>query len=193
MILKKKKRKYKIKILFKILEKLTEWYAPVLCHTMEEVWQKYKIENIESIHLKQYKEIDEVWNNSSILEKWEKLKKVRKTINTAIEIARNDKNLGSSLEASVLLVTKEKNILEVIRDIEMHNICIISSFKVVNSDQNIDNSFVSSFINKEKNMQVYVYKTKYDKCQRCWQFKSEVEYNKGLCDRCRLVLSKNNV
>ena len=72
----------------------------------------------------------------------------------------------------------------------MHNICIISSFKVANSDENIDSNFVSSFINKEKNMQVFVYKTKYDKCLRCWQFKKEVEYNKGLCDRCRLVLSK---
>ena len=36
------------------------------------------------------------------------------------------------------------------------------------------------------------YKTKYDKCLRCWQFKKEVESNKGLCDRCRLVLRKND-
>ena len=32
----------KIKVLFQILEKLTTWYAPVLCHTMEEVWQNLK-------------------------------------------------------------------------------------------------------------------------------------------------------
>ncbi|MAH88693.1 MAG: isoleucine--tRNA ligase [Pelagibacterales bacterium] len=186
-------RKNKVKILFKILEKLTEWYAPVICHTMEEVWQKYKLENIESIHLKQYKDIDTVWENSNILEKWEKIKKIRKTINAAIEIARNNKKLGSSLEANVLLVTKENNILKVIKDIEMDNICIISSFKVANSDQNIDNSFVSSFINNEKNIQVFVYKSNYEKCLRCWQFKKEVRSNKGLCDRCSLVLRKNDV
>ena len=186
-------RKNKVKILFKILEKLTEWYAPVLCHTMEEVWQKYKVENIDSVHLKKYKEIDKAWNNRSIIEKWEKIKKLRKTINTAIEIARNDKKLGSSLEANILLVTKEKKILEIICDIKMHDICIISNFKVINSDQNIDNSFVSSFINKEKDIQVFVYKTNYDKCLRCWQFKKEVKLNEGLCDRCKLVLSKNDV
>ncbi len=185
-------RNNKIKILFKILDKLTGWYAPVLCHTMEEVWQKCKTENIESIHLKEYKEIDKVWENKDILEKWEKVKKLRKTVNTAIEIARNNKKLGSSLEANVILVTKEKNILELINDIRMDNICIISSFKVVNSNENIDNDFVSSFANKDQSMQIFVYKTKYEKCQRCWQFKEEVKYNEGLCDRCRLVLRKND-
>ena len=56
-------RTNKIKVLFQILEKLTTWYAPVLCHTMEEVWQKFKTENIESVHLKVFKNPDNIWNN----------------------------------------------------------------------------------------------------------------------------------
>ena len=161
----------KIKVLFQILEKLTTWYAPVLCHTMEEVWQKFKTENIESVHLKVFKNPDNIWNNVNLLEKWENIKKIRKVINTAIEIARNEKKLGSSLEANVVLITKEKSILESIKSIEMHNVCIVSSFVVLDNKDKIDDNFISTFSNKEKNVEVFVYKTKYEKCLRCWQYK----------------------
>ena len=181
----------KIKVLFQILEKLTTWYAPVLCHTMEEVWQKFKTENIESVHLKVFKNPDNIWNNVNLLEKWENIKKIRKVINTAIEIARNEKKLGSSLEANVVLITKEKSILESINSIEMHNVCIISSFVVLDNKDKIENNFISTFSNKEKNVEVFVYKTKYEKCLRCWQYKKEVSINKGLCERCLLVINNN--
>ncbi len=59
---------------------------------MEEVWQKFKIEDLESVHLKVFKNPKKIWNNSNLLEKWENIKKIRKIINTAIEIARNEKN-----------------------------------------------------------------------------------------------------
>ena len=45
--------------------------------------------------------------------------------------------------------------------------------------------------NKEKNVEVFVYKTKYEKCLRCWQYKKEVSINKGLCERCLLVLNNS--
>ncbi len=184
-------RNNKIKILFQILEKLTTWYAPVLCHTMEEVWQKFKTDSIESVHLKVFKKPDNIWDNSDLLEKWENIKKVRKVINTAIEIARNDKKLGSSLEADIILITKEKSILEAISDIEMDKVCIISSFIICDNKEKPENNFISTFSNKDKNIEVFVYKTNYEKCLRCWQYKKEVSLNKGLCDRCKLVLSRN--
>ena len=114
---------------------------------MEEVWQKFKTENLESVHLKVFKSPDNSWNNVNLLEKWENIKKIRKVINTAIEIARNEKKLGSSLEANVVLITKEKSILESIESIEMHNVCIVSSFVVLDNKDQIDNNFISTFSN----------------------------------------------
>ena len=55
----------------------------------------------------------------------------------------------------------------------------------------IDDNFISTFSNKEKNVEVFVYKTKYEKCSRCWQHKKEVSINKGLCERCLLVLNNS--
>jgi len=184
-------RTNKIKVLFQILEKLTTWYAPVLCHTMEEVWKKFKTEKLESVHLKVFKNPDNTWNDVKLLEKWENIKKIRKIINTAIEIARNEKKLGSSLEANVVLITKEKSILETIKGIEMNNVCIISSFVILENKDKIENNFISTFSNKEKNIEIFVYKTKNEKCLRCWQYKKEVSANKSLCERCLLVINKN--
>jgi len=184
-------RKNKIRVLFQVLEKLNTWYAPVLCHTMEEVWQNFKTENLESVHLKLFKNPDTIWENINLLKKWDTIKKVRKTINTAIEISRNEKKLGSSLEANIVLITKEKSILDAMKDVEMQNVCIISSITILNNKDNIKNSFISSFSNKEKNVEVFVYKTKNEKCLRCWQHKKEVSLNGGLCDRCKQVLNIN--
>ena len=90
-----------------------------------------------------------------------------------------------------MLITKEKSILESIKNIEMHNVCIISSFVVSDNKDNLENNFISTFSNKEKNVEVFVYKTKYEKCLRCWQYKKEVSINKGLCERCLLVLNNS--
>ena len=147
--------------------------------------------NLESVHLKVFKNPENIWNNVNLLEKWENIKKIRKTINTAIEIARNEKKLGSSLEANVVLITKDKSILEFINSIEMHNVCIISSFVILDDKNKIENNFISTFSNREKNLEVFVYNTKYEKCLRCWQYKKEVSANKGLCERCLLVINKN--
>ena len=132
-----------------------------------------------------------IWNSINLLEKWENIKKIRKVINTAIEIARNEKKLGSSLEANVVLITKEKSILETIKGIEMNNVCIISSFVILENKDKIENNFISTFSNKEKNIEIFVYKTKNEKCLRCWQYKKEVSANKSLCERCLLVINKN--
>ena len=81
--------------------------------------------------------------------------------------------------------------LESIKSIEMHNVCIVSSFVVLDNKDKIDDNFISTFSNKEKNVEVFVYKTKYEKCLRCWQYKKEVSINKGLCERCLLVLNNS--
>jgi hypothetical protein len=73
----------------------------------------------------------------------------------------------------------------------MHNVCIVASFMVLDNKDKIDDNFISTFSNKEKNVEVFVYKTKYEKCLRCWQYKKEVSINKGLCERCLLVLNNS--
>ena len=144
------------------------------------------------MHLKIFKKPENIWNDGNLLEKWENIKKLRKIINTAIEIARNEKKIGSSLEVDVVLLTEEKIILDAIKSIEMHNICITSSFIILDNKDKLENNFIASSSNKEKTLEVFIYKTRYQKCPRCWQYKKEVSSKKALCERCTLVLNNSN-
>jgi len=172
--------------LYYLLEYLTLWYSPVLCHTMEEVWKNFKTEDLESVHLRLSKRINSTWQNKILLDKWNNVKKVRKTVNSAIEIARNEKKIGSSLEAEVVIVSKDKNLNDLIKSVEMNNICIVSSFKIV--EEANDNGYISSSKSINPEITVYIYKSKKEKCLRCWQHKDEVKSNEGLCNRCSTII-----
>ena len=153
---------------------------------MEEVWKNFKTENLESVHLRLSKKVQSIWKNELLLDKWNKVKKVRKTINSTIEIARNEKKIGSSLEAEVVIVLKDKNINELIKSIDMDNICIVSSFKL--AAESIDSGYISSSKSTSADITVYIYKSKKEKCLRCWQHKDEVKSNAGLCNRCSAII-----
>ena len=182
--LKDHKRKSKVTVLFNILDVLTCWYAPVLCHTMEEVWQKNKTEDIESIHLRVLKDINPTWENDDLILKWENIKKIRKMINSAIEKARNEKTIGSTLEAKVLIQTNNKNVLNILNNVNMQDICIVSEIKEQNVEDPIAKGYLSSFENNEEETKVFIYKTTFNKCLRCWQYKEEVKDSNSLCKRC---------
>ena len=47
-----KERKSVVTILYHLYDNLTTWFAPVLCHTMEETWKEFRTENLKSVHLK---------------------------------------------------------------------------------------------------------------------------------------------
>ena len=86
-----KREKAVISVLYYLYDYLTIWFAPVLCHTMEEAWKELKTENLESVHLKNSKEIPLLWKQDDLINKWKLIRKVRRQVNTAIEQVRNKK------------------------------------------------------------------------------------------------------
>ena len=109
-------------------------------------------------------------------------------VNSAIEIARNEKKLGSSLEARIIIQTDEQNIIDLIENINMQEICIVSSIVHIKKNMQTDKGFLASYTNKDTDLKVFIYKTSYYKCSRCWQYKKEVNINNDLCDRCKSVI-----
>ena len=49
-----------------------------------------------------------------------------------------------------------------------------SSFETIGMHEKVENKFISSYENKDKKLKIFVYKTLYEKCLRCWQYKEEV-------------------
>ncbi len=89
---------------------LAKLLAPVLSFTCEEVWQHAEaiIQNGDSIHLKYFPAPEDLSDGitadqRAVAAEWEQLLPVRDQVLKALDIAREEKVIGGSLEAAVLL------------------------------------------------------------------------------------------
>ena len=80
---------------------------------------EFQTEKLKSVHLKLSKKIPENWKNNEIINKWIILKRLRKLVNSAIENVRNQKVIGSSLEAEVYLYLGDKKIQQAFKNIDL--------------------------------------------------------------------------
>ena len=106
-------------------------------------------------------------------------------IGGTIELARNEKKIGSSLEVEVSILTSDTNLIEIISSVSMNEICIVSALILKQKLGDIEKNYIAKIENPSDDCNVYIYKTNKEKCLRCWQHKQEVKENNGLCNRCK--------
>src|SRR5262249_24481663 len=75
--------------------------APVLCFPMEEACTQLYPD--DSVHLHTFPETLAAWGAPALVEKWSRVRAIRRVITGALEIARRDKVIGASLEAAPLV------------------------------------------------------------------------------------------
>jgi isoleucyl-tRNA synthetase len=155
------KRKSCIIVLNIILESLIKWFAPILSFTTEEIFTLIN-KNKKSIHLEKFIEIPENYSNKKLEKKWAKLKEIRDNCNISIEAKRANKEIGSSLEASITIGLNEK-LIELVNGVDFAELCITST---ANIEKNDSDSIVVTTVKAEGN-----------KCPICWKI------NKKQCER----------
>jgi len=166
-----KKRKECVIVLNIILECLLKWFAPILVFTTEEIYSLAgKSKN--SIHEYDFTEIPKKWENNNLNNKWSKLFKIKQVANIAIEEKRSNKEIGSSLEAELKVITGEKN-FQIMENLDLAEYFITSRAERIKS-------------NKKDEFKIEVKKATGVKCPRCWKIL------KNNCPRCDLVINKIN-
>ncbi|NLN64489.1 MAG: isoleucine--tRNA ligase [Clostridiaceae bacterium] len=177
-----KKRRSGQTAMLLILDALVRMLAPVLSFTSEEIW-KYlphsEGDNPESIQLNSWPKANEAYENPALEEKWNHLHRIRDEVLKALENARNEKVIGSSLEAAVCLKASGTEF----------------SFLNENSDV-LPMIFIVSEVSLEqddgaKEIGIEVTKASGAKCERCWIYSPSVGENQNhptLCERCAGVL-----
>ncbi len=127
-----KKRKSTLILLNILLDALLKWFAPILSFTTEEIYQLISKEK-KSIHLEKFLKFPEKFENSKLYLKWEKLIKIRDACNLSIEQKRANKIIGSSLEAALIVKLNIEN-QNILKNIDLSELCITSSVKIENND-----------------------------------------------------------
>ena len=151
--------------------------APILCFTAEEAWQS-RLGKDTSVHNQNFPKVNDNWKNSEIFSKWEHLKLIRKAVNGAIEIERKNKLLGSSLEASVEIYFKDKNVINQININDLENISIVSKLSISQAN-NVEDYFQS---NELSDVGIKIKRVSGEKCNRCWKYFDKLNHN--ICQRC---------
>lgn len=150
-------------VLDTLFHALVRYASPVLCFTAEEVWQT-RYPDAGSVHLEEWPEIDAVWADEALGEKWAGIREAREQVTEAIEPLRRDKVIRSSLEAEVVMPAVDGISAE-----DMSEICIVADTQYEGET-------------------VEVTKTDHHKCGRCWRLLPDVTEDGALCDRCAEVI-----
>jgi isoleucyl-tRNA synthetase len=167
---------------------LITWLAPFLSFTAEEAWLcRHGEEADTSVHLQLFPEVPAAWRDDALAEKWAAVRKVRRVVLGALEVARNDKKIGASLQAhpTVHLPT---DLFAAVSDRDMEDVCITSALHLVDGAPP-----AGSFqIPEVPGVGVVVALAEGEKCQRCWKVLPDVGSHRhaAVCGRCDEALGR---
>ena len=182
-------------VLNEILETLAALLAPVLSFTAEEIWQFLPDKNkAQSVLLAAFPKVKDQYRNGELAENWKVVLELRGEISKALEIARRDKIISSSLEAAVEMFVKADrqvyaSILKEYTE-QWPSILIVSQVKISAGDLG-DNFYAPE--DPKFGLQVKVTKAAGRKCVRCWNYSPQVGQDgehPELCERCLPVVKQ---
>jgi isoleucyl-tRNA synthetase len=166
--------------LFHLLKSTLVLMAPILPFTTEEAWEIMPAfrGKEESVHLEQFPSFQEKWLDDSLFQEWENLVLVRDKVLKELEGAREERLIGNSLEASIVLKVPSSQ-EEFLRKYEtqLPSLFIVSAVELQSQPG--------------EELEVEISRAPWEKCQRCWNFLPSVgkssEYP-HFCKRCEEVV-----
>ncbi len=179
--------------LWKLGESLVRLLAPVMSFTAEEVWQHLPAASgrADSVHLEHFPapedltgELPAGFDATGLKKDWEALLAARDQALKALEAARNEKRIGSGLEAQILFAAPESMypVLERYRD-QLRYLFIVSDVVLEKLPAT----------NGDTGLTVEILKAPGKKCERCWNYSTHVGEDKNypsVCERCSAVLAE---
>ncbi len=164
--------------MYRILSAVARLSAPIISFTAEEIWSYMphsSSDDAESIFLNQMPEKSGISLSDEFVAKWDFIYSNREAVNKVLEEKRNEKLIGKSLEAKVIIhcnsETAEK--YKAISD-HLSEILIVSDVEV-SADRN------------DSETEFEVVKAEGGKCERCWTYSTTVgsdSEHPTLCERC---------
>lgn len=169
-----KERKSAQTAMYLILDAMVKILAPMTCFTAEEIW-KYmphtESENVESVMLTKYPEVNSQYENKELEAKWEKIIAIKEDVAKKLEEARAAKVIGHSLNAKVV-ISAEGADYEFLKENEeiLMTVFIVSGLEIVQGASDIRVEVAEG-----------------EKCERCWMYSTTVgedKENPTICHRC---------
>ncbi len=159
---------------------LTRLLAPILSFTADEIWRQLPGEREESVHLALFPTqtgLDALLD-PALVENWQILVGLRERVLAKIEPLRKNKEIGSSLQAKVV-ISESRHVLPQLERYAKHlpMLFIVSEVELRAAD----------------NPDITIERASGVKCERCWRIVPAVSNEPawaGVCDRCQDALAE---
>ncbi|MEM1371563.1 MAG: class I tRNA ligase family protein, partial [Pseudomonadota bacterium] len=123
------RRKAALTVIDETFKCVALWLAPVLSFTAEEAWlSRYPDTEAAdgSVHLEPFPKLPSYWLDQDLAERWKHIRSVRRVVTGALELARAEKQIGSSLEAAPDIFVSNDQLADAVAAIDLADICITS-------------------------------------------------------------------
>jgi isoleucyl-tRNA synthetase len=179
------------------IENLARAIAPVLSHLAEDIWQylPYSVPH-QSVFESGWVKLEAEWQQPELAATWEQVRKVRQEVNRVLEQARNDKAIGSSLEAKLLLYVADLELRQTLASMnpsdslsgnrvdELRYLFLTSQVELLESPAKLEGLKYQS---QSDALGIGVVDAEGKKCDRCWNYSTHVGESAEhplLCERC---------
>ena len=189
--------------LFKISHALVRAIAPLMCFTAEEVWSYLQAnaepQNAEgdaakqSVHMAEFQSPEQLRHGLAEaqvarLGNWPRLIAIRNEVLKALEIVRQEKFIGTPLEARVIL-SAEGEVASLLEDYRS----TLPTLFIVSQVELSREPLAGSRQTEIPGLQVRIEKARGQKCARCWNYSERVGEDARypeVCERCAEALKE---
>jgi isoleucyl-tRNA synthetase len=199
-------------VLHRLADAMVRLMAPILAFTAEEVWERLPGDPTgrePSVHLALFPQAEEKHINENLAKRWEGLLGVREVVSKALEVQRQEKGLGSALNAKVKIKLLENfwfpgkpnaavRFEDFLKEYEqdgdpstLKTLFIVSDVEIEPYSDASSPSDSATWADIEQHLQVTVEAAEGEKCERCWMVLPSVGRNAAhptLCGRCAAIL-----
>ncbi|MDS1029608.1 isoleucine--tRNA ligase [Bacillota bacterium LX-D] len=179
-------------VMYEIIMALVKLITPVLAFTSEEIWTYIpkSAESPISVQLAGWPEVNENYLDEKLESKWDKLIALREEVAKVLEVARQDKVLGNSLNAKVNLYLAKDwyDFLSPLEN-ELAAIFIVSAVELRTFAEAPQEAVAAMELDGIK---LLVSTAPGEKCERCWTYSTTVGQNAQhptICTRCAEVIN----
>lgn len=176
--------------MYRILVALTQMLAPILAYTAQEIWSYIPAfaGKQEYVVLHDIPKAGSYKLGEAEKAKWDRIIAITADVKKVLENARAAKEIGSSLEAKVLLHTDDSELGGFIQSVlaDLPDIFIVSQVELHPAGGGTSGEV--------EGLAVEVQKADGQKCERCWQYHTDVgtvSEHPTICGRCAAVIGQS--
>jgi isoleucyl-tRNA synthetase len=178
--------------MFIMADGLARLIAPILPVTADELWRCLPGQREASVHLAEFPRRLEEMVDEPLLDRWDRLLRLRDQVNVALEQARKQRLIGNSLAARVRLSASGEDaaLLARYRD-DLPMLLIASQVELAPAASRSEAQ--GDAIEAAGALKVHVERADGVRCERCWRYVLEVSAEperRGICLRCTEALQE---